>query len=69
MQIILRDILIKNDLTQMVGSSDSTSSEYVMLIEVLKYAVAVVASVPMLILYPFAQKYFLKGVMIGAIKG
>ena len=69
LQIILRDILIKNDLTQMVGSSDSTSSEYVMLIEVLKYAVAVVASVPMLILYPFAQKYFLKGVMIGAIKG
>lgn len=69
LQIILRDILIKNDLTQMVGSSDSTSSEYVMLIEVLKYAVAVVASVPMLILYPFVQKYFLKGVMIGAIKG
>ncbi len=69
LQIILRDILIKNDLSQMVGSSDSTSSEYVMLIEVLKYAVAVVASVPMLILYPFVQKYFLKGVMIGAIKG
>ncbi len=69
LQIILRDILIKNDLSQMVGSSDSTSSEYVMLIEVLKYAVAVVASVPMLVLYPFVQKYFLKGVMIGAIRG
>jgi putative aldouronate transport system permease protein len=40
-----------------------------MLIEVLKYAVAVVASVPMLILYPVVQKYFTKGVMIGAIKG
>ncbi|MGI6337093.1 MAG: carbohydrate ABC transporter permease [Eubacteriales bacterium] len=69
LQIILRDILIKNDMSQMVGSAESTSSEYIMLIEVLKYAVAIVASVPMLILYPFAQKYFTKGVMIGAIKG
>jgi putative aldouronate transport system permease protein len=69
LQIILRDILVRNDMTEMVGSAESTSSEYIMLIEVLKYAVAVVASVPMLILYPVVQKYFTKGVMIGAIKG
>ena len=35
----------------------------------LKYCLIVVASVPMLILYPFIQKYFVKGVMIGALKG
>lgn len=69
LQIILRDILIKNDMSQMAGSAESTSSEYIMLIEVLKYAVAIVASIPMLVLYPFVQKYFMKGVMIGAIKG
>ncbi len=69
LQIILRDILVKNDVSAMVDSAESTSSEYIMLIEVLKYAVAVVASVPMLILYPVVQKYFTKGVMIGAIKG
>ena len=37
--------------------------------EVLKYALIIVASVPMLILYPFIQKYFVKGVMIGSLKG
>jgi len=37
--------------------------------ELLKYALIVVASVPVLMLYPFIQKYFLKGIMIGAIKG
>ena len=35
----------------------------------MKYCLIVVASVPMLILYPFIQKYFVKGVMIGALKG
>ncbi|MDW7655991.1 MAG: carbohydrate ABC transporter permease [Bacillota bacterium] len=69
LQIILRDILVRNDVAEMVDTAESTSSEFVMLIEVLKYAVAVVASVPMLILYPVVQKYFTKGVMIGAIKG
>jgi putative aldouronate transport system permease protein len=35
----------------------------------LKYAVIVVSSVPLLVLYPFVQKYFVKGIMIGAVKG
>ena len=37
--------------------------------ETMKYALIVVASVPMLALYPFLQRYFVKGVMLGAIKG
>ena len=37
--------------------------------EQLKYALIVVASLPTVILYPFAQKYFVKGVMLGAVKG
>jgi ABC-type glycerol-3-phosphate transport system permease component len=37
--------------------------------QVMKYSLIVVASLPMLIIYPFVQKYFVKGVMIGAIKG
>jgi ABC-type glycerol-3-phosphate transport system permease component len=37
--------------------------------ELLKYALIVVASVPVLALYPLVQKYFIKGIMIGAIKG
>ena len=39
------------------------------LIDILKFAVIVIASVPVMILYPFAQKYFVKGVMIGSLKG
>ena len=37
--------------------------------ELLKYSLIVVSSVPLLIFYPFIQKYFIKGVMIGSIKG
>ena len=37
--------------------------------ETIKYAAIVVSSVPMLVIYPFVQKFFVKGVMIGAIKG
>jgi multiple sugar transport system permease protein/putative aldouronate transport system permease protein len=37
--------------------------------ELLKYALIVVSSVPVLIIYPFVQKYFVKGIMIGALKG
>ena len=39
------------------------------LVEVVKYGVIVVAAVPVLFIYPFIQKYFVKGVMIGAVKG
>nr|HML48444.1 carbohydrate ABC transporter permease [Clostridia bacterium] len=45
------------------------TAEQLLASEGLKYAVIIVASVPMLMLYPFLQKYFVKGVMIGAIKG
>jgi len=38
-------------------------------VEALKYAVVIVANIPVFILYPFLQKYFVKGVMIGALKG
>ena len=37
--------------------------------EVLKYAIIIVSTLPMLILYPFVQKHFMKGVMVGSIKG
>ncbi|WP_135554831.1 carbohydrate ABC transporter permease [Paenibacillus cymbidii] len=67
LQLVLRDILVQNDTDGMLVGMDSFDKG---LIDVtLKYAVIVVATVPVLALYPFLQKYFVKGVMIGALKG
>lgn len=67
LQLILREILIQND-TSTVTSGAGVSDGY-SVGESVKYAVIVVATVPILCVYPFIQKYFVKGVMIGAVKG
>lgn len=67
LQLILREILIVND-TSAMSAAGSGDSDYA-IAESIKYAVIVVATVPILCVYPFLQKYFVKGVMIGAVKG
>lgn len=67
LQLILREILIINDTTSMTGGGDA-ASEY-SVAESVKYAVVVVATIPILCVYPFLQRFFVKGVMIGAVKG
>ncbi|WP_309118950.1 carbohydrate ABC transporter permease [Paenibacillus sp.] len=69
LQIFLREILILNS-----SDSDMYTNMNQMLVrqglkDMLKYSLIVVASVPVLIIYPFVQKYFVKGVMIGSLKG
>jgi putative aldouronate transport system permease protein len=67
LQLVLRGILINNDnavMTAGVGSVDQQSIG-----ESVKYGVIVVATLPILAAYPFLQKYFVKGVMVGAVKG
>lgn len=67
LQLILREILIQNDTATMmqgVGMKDATSIG-----ETIQYAVIVVATVPILVIYPFIQRFFTEGVMIGAVKG
>ncbi|MGI5894939.1 MAG: carbohydrate ABC transporter permease [Candidatus Merdivicinus sp.] len=71
LQIILRNILIQNtvDFTS-INSVDVTSLiEKQYLAELLKYSLIIVSSIPLLIVYPFIQKYFIKGIMVGSIKG
>jgi putative aldouronate transport system permease protein len=68
LQIILRDILILGQ-TEQMGSNDVGMGEKIKMAEGIKYSVIVVSSATILLLYPFLQKYFVKGVMIGAIKG
>mgnify|MGYP001405480405 CR=1 FL=1 len=66
LQLILRDILIQ---TQFEGQSSGIGAEQAAeQANLIRYGVIIVASVPVLILYPFIQKYFVKGVMLGAIK-
>ena len=68
LQVVLRDILLQNSLEAVCG--DLTGMyEKVMRGESMKYALIIVASAPVIMLYPFVQKYFVKGVMVGAIKG
>jgi putative aldouronate transport system permease protein len=66
LQLILREILISNSTDAM--SAGSSGDRY-QLGETIKYATIIVATVPILCVYPFLQKYFVKGVMVGALKG
>ena len=66
-QLILREILINNDTASMTQGSSAGDQQSIG--ESVKYAVVVVATVPILCAYPFLQKYFVKGAMIGAVKG
>lgn len=52
----------------MMGNADALARQRG-LKDLLQYSVIVIASVPVMIIYPFVQKYFVKGVMIGAVKG
>lgn len=67
LQLVLREILILNDTKEMISSTVTNEREPVG--EVVKYATIIVATLPILCVYPFLQKYFVKGVMIGALKG
>ena len=71
LQLILRRILILEQASanMMEGGGDEYAAEQFKLKELIKYAVIIVSSLPVLVLYPFLQKYFVQGVMIGSIKG
>ena len=69
LQIVLRDILILNQVDYTMISDASAIAAQRGLTDLLKYSTIVVASLPVLCIYPFVQKYFVKGVMIGSVKG
>ena len=70
LQIILRNILILNATDFTMRTVDvAQMMEQQGLTDLLKYALIVVASLPVLAIYPFVQKYFVRGIMIGSIKG
>lgn len=68
LQLVLREILINNNTTGMGGAGAGGGDSETMA-ETVQYAVMMVATVPILVVYPFLQKYFVNGVMVGAVKG
>lgn len=69
LQIVLRNILIVNDMTDINNVMNETSRAVDLTGPTLKAAVVMMSVLPMLIVYPFIQKYFTKGVMLGSVKG
>lgn len=69
LQLVLRNILIQNQPSQdMVGAS-TAMAEMKQIAELIKYATIVISSLPLIVMYPFFQKYFDKGVLVGSVKG
>ena len=69
LQIVLRNILLANQIDTAMTTDFDTMTSKQGLADVLKYSLIVVSTLPVMIMYPFVQKYFTKGVMIGAVKG
>jgi len=69
LQIILRNILIMNQTDLSMGADLVAMARRQGMADVMKYALIVISSAPLLMVYPFVQKYFVKGVMLGSVKG
>lgn len=69
LQLVLRSILIQNTPEPGMIADITGLAEMSKIAELLKYATIVVSSIPLLIMYPFFQKYFDKGIMVGSVKG
>ncbi len=67
LQLFLREILVNSSTNEMIDNAGA--GERASLEEVVKYATIIVATIPVLCIYPFLQKYFVNGVMVGAVKG
>lgn len=69
LQLVLRNILVQNQVNSSMMIDVESYAAKLRITELIKYGVIIIASLPLLVLYPFLQRYFVKGVMIGSIKG
>ena len=73
LQLVLRNILITNQTalsqTATTAAARAALQEKQQLIDVMKYSLIIISSIPVLVMYPLVQKHFVKGVMIGSMKG
>lgn len=69
LQLVLRGILVQNQASTDMMSDIESMMEQQKAAELIKYGLIIVSALPVLVIYPFLQKYFAKGVMVGAVKG
>jgi putative aldouronate transport system permease protein len=70
LQLVLKDILVKNDVdVGMLSGDPQDAAKREAMKTLLKYSLIVISSFPLLVFYPFVQKYLVKGVMVGSLKG
>ncbi len=70
LQLVLRNLLIQNELSASMMTGDASSfMKQQMIADQIKYGAIIVSTLPIMIIYPFVQKYFAKGVMAGSVKG
>lgn len=68
LQLIMREILVQNDVATMLSGSEA-SMQTNLVRNLVKYASVVVSTLPILLIYPFCQRYFVQGVTMGGVKG
>lgn len=68
LQLVLREILVQNEIPRGMISQQIAQAEMQRIAEMIKYSSIVVSSLPLIIMYPFFQKYFEKGIMVGSLK-
>lgn len=72
LQLILREILVNNQVSGEARGNELlklSMREQMQFVSLIKYAVIVVSTLPVILVYPFLQRYFIRGIMVGAIKG
>jgi putative aldouronate transport system permease protein len=71
LQLVLRQILVLQEMSAdiMSGATAEALQRKAEIADIVKYAVIIVATLPIIIIYPFMQRFFVKGVMIGSVKG
>lgn len=69
LQLVLRNILIENQVSQEMMQDAKQAAAQIERAGLIKYVSIIVSAAPLMILYPFIQKYFVKGVLIGSVKG
>lgn len=72
LQLILREILVQNQMNDtmlMTGDDMEALAKQARIADIIKYAVMIVSSLPIIVIYPFMQRFFMKGVLIGSVKG